>query len=85
MEKKPLRIAMPTISAFIDDYRAAFGAQTINAAIKAGMEGQPTFYASENGNTVGTPIPYNPDSAVSLAEIDLRKFGEVIKKHGAAK
>lgn len=51
---KPLRQTMPTISAFIDEMREAFGADDINASIKAGMAGQPTFYACEGGATVGT-------------------------------
>ena len=51
---KPLRDTMPEGAAFIDACRQAFGADGINASIKAGLEGQPTFYASENGRTVGT-------------------------------
>lgn len=43
MEKKPMRVAMPTVAAFIDDLREAFGAEMINAAIRAGMDGQQTF------------------------------------------
>lgn len=50
---KPLRDTMPTVSGFIDDMRDAFGAAEINASIRAGMEGQPTFYACENGVEVG--------------------------------
>jgi hypothetical protein len=49
-----LRAEMPTVAGWIDDLRAAFGAETINAAIRAGMNGQPTFYAEENGRAVGT-------------------------------
>ena len=45
---------MPTVAGWIDDLRAAFGAETINAAIRAGLDGQPTFYAEENGRAVGT-------------------------------
>jgi hypothetical protein len=51
---KPLRDTMPISTAFIDACRESFGAAGINASIKAGMDGQPTFYASENGRTVGT-------------------------------
>lgn len=51
---KPMRTAMPTIAAFIDDMRAAFGDDSINPAIKAGMDGQQTFWARENGQEVGT-------------------------------
>ena len=48
---KPLRQTMPTVSAFIDEMRQVFGADDINASIRAGIDGQPTFYASENGRT----------------------------------
>ena len=54
---KPLREIMPETTAFIDACRDAFGKDMIDAVIKAGMEGQPTFYAAENGQRVGTPIP----------------------------
>lgn len=75
MEKnKPMRQAMPTVAAWIDELRDAFGAETINSAIKAGMEGQPTFYASENGHEIGTRAPYSAEKAVSLSDIILTRF-----------
>jgi hypothetical protein len=52
-----LREAMPETTAFIDALRAAFGADAINPSIKAGMNGQPTFWAQENGIEVGTRAP----------------------------
>ena len=71
---KPLRDTMPECAAFIDACREAFGADGINASIKAGMDGQPTFYASENGRTVGTKsasvgiplsqMPFGPWNAI---------------------
>ncbi|WP_034639943.1 hypothetical protein [Chitinilyticum aquatile] len=51
-----LREAMPETTAFIDSLRAVFGADLINRQIKGGMNGQPTFYARENGIEVGTPV-----------------------------
>lgn len=63
---KPLRQTMPTVAAWIDELRDAFGPDVINAAIKAGMDGQPTFYARENGIEVGTRI--TPESGISLAD-----------------
>jgi len=53
---KPLRQAMPTVAAWIDALRDAFGAEEINAAIKAGIDGQPTFYAAEGGQQIGTKL-----------------------------
>lgn len=67
--KKPLRQAMPTVAGWIDALRAAFGAEMIDAAIRAGIAGQKTFHAIENGHEVGTPIPYNPTKAVRLSDI----------------
>ena len=69
MEKsKPLRLAMPTVAGWIDDLRAAFGAELIDHAIRAGIDGQQTFHARENGREVGTPIAYDANKAVSLAD-----------------
>lgn len=53
-----LREQMPVVSAFIDDLRAAFGAEGINASIRRGMAGQSgAFWAREGGLEVGTPPP----------------------------
>ncbi len=51
---KPLRLAMPHTAGFIDALREAFGAPQIDQAIRAGIEGQPTFWARENGREIGT-------------------------------
>ncbi len=52
-----MRDEMPVVTAWIDAMREAFGKEHIDGIIKAGMRGQPVFYASENGHTVGTPAP----------------------------
>ena len=49
-----MREFMPATAAWIDDLRSAFGAEAINSSIKSGMNGLPTFWASENGHEVGT-------------------------------
>ena len=49
-----LRAEMPTVAAWIDELREAFGADQINPAIKAGMNCQPTFWAKKMAE-VGTP------------------------------
>ncbi len=51
---KPLRLAMPKTAEFIDALRAAYGAATIDSAIRAGIDGQPTFWAAEAGHEIGT-------------------------------
>lgn len=48
---------MPEIAGFIAQLKAAFGAQAIDAAIRRGKAGEPTFHAEENGHTVGTAGP----------------------------
>lgn len=54
MARGSMREQMPTVAAWIDQMRAAFGKEHIDRQIQAGMKGQPVFYASENGHTVGT-------------------------------
>ena len=54
MKKGSMREQMPVVAAFIDGLRAAFGAEMIDGQIRKGMRGEPTFWASENGFTVGT-------------------------------
>lgn len=73
-----LRDQMPQTAAWIDELRAVFCTTpaelaSFNAQIKAGLDGQPTFYARENGHTVGTQdtrqvvTPVLPPKAASAA------------------
>lgn len=57
MAKGSMREQMPVVTAWIDEMRKAFGVAHIDGVIKAGMQGAPVFFCSENGNTVGTPSP----------------------------
>ena len=77
-----LRADMPSVAAFIDDMRAAFGAETINAAIRAGLDGQPTFYAEENGRAVGTK---SKGEGVTLAETVIGPLVATAQTAGAKK
>jgi hypothetical protein len=45
---------MPEIAGFTAKLRAAFGDEVVDEALRRGKAGEPTFYASENGHTVGT-------------------------------
>jgi len=45
---------MPEMAAFVAELRAAFG-DSVDEAVSRGKNGEPTFYARENGRTVGTP------------------------------
>lgn len=48
-----LRDVMPDTAAFVDAMREAFGADVIDASIRAGLAGETTFCAQEAGRTVG--------------------------------
>lgn len=54
MAKGSMREQMPTVATWIDGMREAFGKEHIDRQIRAGMKGQPVFFASENGHRVGT-------------------------------
>ena len=67
---KAARHAMPLVTAFIDDLRAAFGADEINALIRgATRDGLPTFYACEGGHSVGVPQPAILGTEISAAQM----------------
>lgn len=56
MKQKELRTKMPEIAAWIDAMVEAFGKESVHGQIRAGLSGEPTFYARENGHEIGTPI-----------------------------
>lgn len=66
---KPLRQAMPFTASIIDDFRSNWPEAGVVQAVRAGIDGQPTFHAKENGHEVGTPIPYDQTKASSLAAL----------------
>lgn len=70
--QKPLRQSMPTVAAWIDDLREAFGADTINAAIRNGMAGGTHFHAEENGCEIGCEDALG-SHVVSAADMVLAK------------
>ena len=53
-----LRDRMPLTAAFVDDLREAFGAASIDAAIRQGLKGHAGwFHAVEAGSEIGTAWP----------------------------
>jgi hypothetical protein len=58
---------MPEIAAFVADIKSAFGEQEIDEAIRRGRAGEPTFFACENGRSVGTANPVERMSVVLTA------------------
>ncbi|MCY0388415.1 hypothetical protein OVY01_14475 [Robbsia sp. Bb-Pol-6] len=67
---KSLRADMPTVAAWIDQLRAAFGSDVIHDAIRAG---EPAFYAEEDGHILGTPLLKNVN-AWNLEGLAQRQF-----------
>ena len=65
---KPLRETMPFTTSIIDDFRANWPEADIVAAVRAGIDGQPTFYAKENGVEIGARAPYDANKAVALSD-----------------
>ncbi len=60
---------MPMVTTWIDDLRAAFGADIIDGQIRAATrDGLPTFCASEAGRSIGVPMPAR-GTAISLADM----------------
>ncbi|MBP1314453.1 hypothetical protein [Herbaspirillum sp. 1130] len=51
------REAMPTVAAWIDLLRQAFGEAEINEQLRRGVRGEPVFFAAEGGHAIGTPLP----------------------------
>jgi hypothetical protein len=61
MKKKHLREQMPEVTSFIDSLRIVFGKEAIDSQIRKGMQGEPVFYASENGHEIGTRLYRDPE------------------------
>lgn len=56
---KPKRLAeaMPSIAAWVASLRDVFGNEMMDDLIRRGRDGEPVFYARENGVTFGTRLP----------------------------
>lgn len=71
-----MRDAMPQTTRFIDWLRQELGAKTVDAAIRDGMSGEPTFFAEENGHRIGTPATITPSAnAHTFTERELADKG----------
>ena len=71
-----LKDEMPQVAAWVADLRAVFcetpaDLASFNRQIKAGLEGQPTFWARENGREVGTKDHRQGVTPVLPLKIDL--------------
>lgn len=79
---KSLRETMPETAAFIDACREAFGIENVDPSIKAGIEGQPTFWACENGITVGTK---SEDRGIPLSQMQIGPLNAIVQAGKGAK
>lgn len=65
------RQSMPTVAAWIDDLREAFGKTEIDAVIRVGLrpdcEPRRRFFASENGQEIGNR--FVPSGEISVAQM----------------
>lgn len=69
VKRGSMRQDMPTVAAFVDDLRAAFGRDYIDGAIRAGLQGRPVFWAQEGGHELGTkPRAMQHDEAAAAAQ-----------------
>ncbi|MCB4349361.1 hypothetical protein LA345_36740 (plasmid) [Burkholderia vietnamiensis] len=73
--EKRKRDRMPQIAAFVESLADAFGREYIEDLVRRGQQGEPTFFASENGIEVGTRSP-NP---VTVWRCDLKALRD---RHG---
>jgi hypothetical protein len=53
---------MPEVATWVARLREAFGDAVIDDAIRRSKIGEATFFASENGRTVGTPVSAEPNA-----------------------
>jgi hypothetical protein len=74
--KKPMRDAMPNVAAFVDALKLQFGTEYIEQMMVRGLRAG-TFYAEENGHTVGQRLVENPDRIVAGEHVIIEKPKEL--------
>ena len=77
---KPLRQTMPTVAAWVDELREAFGADAINPAIRNGVAGGAQFYAEEGGQTIGLDAPPAGHAVSAAAMVFVKPEGETAER-----
>ncbi|TCS37471.1 hypothetical protein EDC30_104275 [Paucimonas lemoignei] len=68
MKQKEFKEKMPECAAFIEDLCQAFGTEAIHGQIRKGLNGEPTFWAKENGHEIGTPVDSGAEWRVTWNE-----------------
>ncbi len=82
MKQKELREKMPEIAAWVDEMVAVFGKDEVHGQIRRGIAGELTFYAQENGHTVGTRIATGSRSLIVWDERGMSKVVNQEEGHG---
>lgn len=79
---KNMRLEMPDTAEAIDTLRNVFGLANVNQQIKHGMQGLPTFYATENGVEVGTQF-VNKSHMFEIDGADFLRMGKLCRDNKA--
>jgi hypothetical protein len=79
VKTQSLREMMPIVAAWVDEVRAAFGVDVVDSAIRAGMRGERTFFASENGYEVGTCM-IGDEIVIAGVDLVVRKNEEAVTR-----
>lgn len=79
-----MRDKMPTVAAFVDALREAFGKEEIDAAIRRGLRSDckpwERFFAKEDGHTLGSAYVPDPGKVVSTADMSIGPVFQIEKK-----
>ena len=65
---------MPERAAFVARLHSAFSDEAIDDAIRRGKAGEPTFYACENGHSIGTESPANGNAWPVTCDTRIRQY-----------
>lgn len=85
MNGADLKTLMPETARFVAACREAFGADVINPAIRAAVhDGQPTFYACENGIEVGRREVIADERRIKVSEMCIGSLKSVLEKNRQA-
>lgn len=82
MNGADLKTLMPETARFVAAAREAFGADLVNPAIRAAIhDGQPTFYARENGIEVGHREDIPEERRIKVSEMCIGSLKSVLEKN----
>jgi len=77
MKQKEFKEKMPVMAAFVEQLVEVFGKESIHGQIRKGLQGEPVFYATENGHEIGTPVDSGARWRVMWDEIGIAYAVEI--------